>query len=337
MKDIITVVVPVYNAEKWLNRCIKSICEQTYKNLDIILVDDGSKDLSAKICDEYENLDSRIRVFHKKNEGVSAARNDGIRYARGKYLVFIDSDDYIEKDYCSKLYETQMKYRDAWILCGFNSTKAGRKENIKNLYDVDGGISILSKKDVVKIISKWLFGMPWNKLFFVEELRGKEIFMIKDLSLAEDMLFNLEYVDKVVKDKIIIINEGLYNYEVQESGSLDSKYCPNKLEIMRCVNARLYGFCKKNENENMDDYYALALQNIESAMFNNMKKDNPKSYIDKIIENSKIMKSEEYQKFLLESGRKFSLVRRILCKMGNFFVFYIFIKIFNFYQNLRNT
>ena len=106
MKPEISIIVPVYNVEKYLVQCLNSICNQTYKNLQIILVDDGSEDLSGKICDEYQEKDKRIHVIHKKNEGLSEARNVGVQMAMGKYVGFVDSDDWIELD----MYEILWKW-----------------------------------------------------------------------------------------------------------------------------------------------------------------------------------------------------------------------------------
>lgn len=118
MKNLITVVVPIYNVEKYIHRCIDSIINQTYKDLEIILIDDDSPDNCPKICDEYVKKDDRIRVIHKKNGGLSDARNTGIKNAHGKYITFIDSDDWIPKDSIRILYEYLLK-NDADIASGF--------------------------------------------------------------------------------------------------------------------------------------------------------------------------------------------------------------------------
>ena len=104
MKDLITIVVPVYKVEQYLDKCVNSIINQTYKNLEIILVDDGSPDNCGKMCDEYAKNDNRIVVIHKENGGLSDARNAGIEIAKGKYISFIDSDDYVTEDYVEFLY-----------------------------------------------------------------------------------------------------------------------------------------------------------------------------------------------------------------------------------------
>ncbi len=112
--ELITIVVPVYNVEKYLDRCIRSIQAQTYKNLEIILIDDGSEDQCGEICDQYAESDERITVIHKENGGLSSARNAGIDIAAGCYIGFVDSDDYIHPDMYGILYDS-MKRNDADI------------------------------------------------------------------------------------------------------------------------------------------------------------------------------------------------------------------------------
>ncbi len=118
-QELISVIVPVYNVEKYLRRCIDSIINQTYKNLEIILVDDGSPDSSGAICDEYAKKDSRIKVIHKENSGLSGARNAGIDAATGEYISFIDSDDYVNKDFCMILYKNIKADNSDICICGF--------------------------------------------------------------------------------------------------------------------------------------------------------------------------------------------------------------------------
>jgi glycosyltransferase involved in cell wall biosynthesis len=106
-KPTISIIVPVYNTEKYLRRCLDSIVAQTFKDYECIIVDDGSTDGSAAICDEYEKKDSRFKVLHKENEGVSAARNVGIEYAEGEFITFVDSDDYLSSVYLRDLYDNK--------------------------------------------------------------------------------------------------------------------------------------------------------------------------------------------------------------------------------------
>lgn len=117
MNELITVVLPIYNVSAYLKRCIESVIHQTYENLDIILVDDGSTDDSGIICDEYASIDSRITVVHKENGGLSDARNKGIELAKGQFITFIDSDDYIDDDYVEYLYNLIKRYNTRMSIC----------------------------------------------------------------------------------------------------------------------------------------------------------------------------------------------------------------------------
>ncbi len=134
MEDLITVIVPVFKVEKYLEKCVKSICCQTYKNLEIILVDDGSPDNCGKMCDKYAKSDKRIKVIHKENGGLSDARNAGIKMATGKYIAFVDSDDYVSNDYIEYMYKILKKENTKISICELqivwkNTTIENNKEN----------------------------------------------------------------------------------------------------------------------------------------------------------------------------------------------------------------
>lgn len=130
--ELISVVVPVYNVEKYLERCVVSIVNQTYTNLEIVLVDDGSTDQSGFICDELKNQDDRIKVVHKLNEGLGLTRNRGVREARGDYICFIDSDDYIDKQYIETIYFDLKKHAADVCYCGHTKDIDGKYEIRKN-------------------------------------------------------------------------------------------------------------------------------------------------------------------------------------------------------------
>ena len=123
-KGVVSVVLPIYNVEKYLNRCIKSVINQSYKNLEIILVDDGSPDNCPTLCDEWAKKDNRIKVIHKKNAGLGYARNTGIENATGEYICFFDSDDYIALDTIEKAYSLAVQEKSDMVVFGFCNVKA---------------------------------------------------------------------------------------------------------------------------------------------------------------------------------------------------------------------
>ena len=162
-KDLISVIVPVYKVEKYLEKCIESVLKQTYTNLQIILVDDGSPDNCGKICDEYAKKDSRIEVIHKINGGLSDARNVGINRANGRYIGFVDSDDYIKEDMYEKLINLIKEYDADISICNLYDVIDG-KEYVRNK---DNGIHEYSRIDILKeiLLDKNIQSYAWNKLY----------------------------------------------------------------------------------------------------------------------------------------------------------------------------
>lgn len=161
--DLISIIIPVYKVEKYLEKCIESVLKQTYTNLQIILVDDGSPDNCGKICDEYAKKDPRIEVIHKVNGGLSDARNVGIAKAKGKYIGFVDSDDYIKEDMYEILINLIKEYDADVSICNLYDVIDG-KEYIRNNED---GIQEYSRLEILKevLLDKNIQSYAWNKLY----------------------------------------------------------------------------------------------------------------------------------------------------------------------------
>ena len=162
-KDLISVIVPVYKVEKYLEKCIESIIKQTHTNLQIILVNDGSPDNCGKICDEYAKKDSRIEVIHKINGGLSDARNVGINRANGRYIGFVDSDDYIKEDMYEKLINLIKEYDADISICNLYDVIDGKKYVRNN----ENGIQEYSRLEILKevLLDKNIQSYAWNKLY----------------------------------------------------------------------------------------------------------------------------------------------------------------------------
>lgn len=162
-KALISIIIPVYKVEKYLEKCIQSVINQTYENLQIILVDDGSPDNCGKICDEYAKKDHRIEVIHKSNGGLSDARNKGLEIAKGEYIGFVDSDDYIEADMYEVLYNLLKQYNADVSICNFYTVSQG-KIAIKN---VDSGIKEYTRIEILKeiLLDNNIQSYAWNKLY----------------------------------------------------------------------------------------------------------------------------------------------------------------------------
>lgn len=201
----ISVIIPVYKVEEYLPRCLDSIISQTYKNLEIILVDDGSPDKCGKICDEYAERDERIRVIHKENGGVAKARNTGLDAATGDYVGFVDSDDWIENDMYELLMKNALSYDADISMCGeriYEEEKCvtSRKNKKTEVLDRTG-----TKKRVVVGGS---MGLIWNKLIRRSVLKNIRFDIKYDCS--EDLLFMYEVIKNI--DKTVMTNTPKYNY-----------------------------------------------------------------------------------------------------------------------------
>lgn len=223
---MISIIVPVYNSEKSLRRCIDSILAQTCQELQVILVEDGSKDNSKQICEEYAERDSRVLFVHKANEGVSMARNKGIELAKGSYIQFVDSDDYIAPDMCEKMLHAVEKSGADLAVCGFHHLYAGRdivRVPKEPEICLKSGFSV----SFLRMYEAGFINMPWNKLFRAEKV--KEGFK-KGLSLGEDLLFNLSYLRRI--EKLAVVKEPFYFYiQEKNQNTLSSKRREDKLQI----------------------------------------------------------------------------------------------------------
>lgn len=209
---MVSVIVPVYNAEKNLEKCIMSILNQSYQKLELILINDGSKDSSGKICKKYTEHDKRIRYIERENKGASATRNEGISLALGQYIQFVDSDDYIEKNMVEALVNRIEETDADMVMCGY--TEVFPDKNDVRLPEIDRTIEMAELgTEYPNIFEKFLLNSPCNKLYKKEKLSEK---FPEDLSLGEDLIFNLHNLENV--KKISFIKESFYNYIIgQES------------------------------------------------------------------------------------------------------------------------
>lgn len=201
----ISVIVPIYNVEPYLEKCINSILNQTYKDFELILVDDGSPDNCPAICDEYAKKDNRITVIHKQNGGVSSARNEGIKIAKGEFIWFVDSDDYIETNALE-------------ILSGYI------EKSPSDLYIFEQGLS--GKFDIDNLNNlfyehyfKYHFGFaPWNKIYKNSILQSSSLFFDTEETVGEDLLFNVNYYTKI--NSLKFLDEKLYHYVIRENSAM---------------------------------------------------------------------------------------------------------------------
>ena len=221
--EMVSVIIPIYNTQKYLKRCMDSVIEQTYQNIEIILIDDGSSDNSLEICKKYQENDKRVYIISGKNCGVSHARNLGIDKAKGKYLYFVDSDDYLEKEAIEKmLIEYKMRNNQLVI--------AGYKEIENNLVkEKNWGKQEITNERAKELVlhENGVGGYLWNKLFVASLIKKNDIKFQEDISVWEDVLFVMQYLNQC--DNVIIINDCIYAYCRREGSAVEHSLYNNKL------------------------------------------------------------------------------------------------------------
>lgn len=225
MNSLVSIIVPVYNCEKYMEVCIDSILIQSYYNIEVIIIDDGSTDNTYKIIKEYINKDKRIKYFKQENSGPSVARNRGIEKANGEYLIFIDSDDFIEKIYVEKLVN-EIKGKNFDIVCCGYIDKS--KYGIVKLNDFWINKYELNKQEFLSCVCKGIGGVLWSKIFRKDIIIENKIRMNPKIFMSEDLIFILEYCKYI--NRIGVINECLYHYNRLNYSSISSNIDINYLE-----------------------------------------------------------------------------------------------------------
>jgi len=213
----VSIIVPVYNAQKYLDKCIKSIINQTYRNCEIILINDGSTDNSLNICMEYEKKHSNIMIINQENGGPSIARNNGIKNASGKYLVFVDSDDEIQNNMIEKMVANLEKNQVDLVVAGVKKIFY-KNSQIAQIKEIKYQKTLLNDFDEIvnyfwPIFDKNGFNALWNKIYKLDIIKKNNIRLDNSLNMGEDYLFNLNYI--VNAKKVLISDEILYNYKIE--------------------------------------------------------------------------------------------------------------------------
>lgn len=230
----VSVIIPVYKVEKYLIRCINSIIGQTYKNIEIILIDDGSPDRCPIICDEYSKKDERIKVIHKKNGGLSSARNKGVDLSSGEYITFIDSDDFISEFYIEYLLKAVIENNSLMSCC-----QDIRFGNEKNLYDSLGNKNnkfnyyIMTKNDFFSEMLELNSDLrtAWGKMFHASLF--KKYNFDETFYFAEDMKIIHRLVNEC--NNIVKVNNVLYYYSQESESLVRSKFRYEKLQMLECA------------------------------------------------------------------------------------------------------
>lgn len=311
MKPKVSIIIPIYNVESYLRESINSILQQKYQNYEIIAIDDGSTDGSSRILDEYDD-NEKIKIVHKKNEGVSIARNLGINMAKGEYIAFIDADDSIEDEFLTKMVENIENY-DMTVCC--------YREHFVNC-DIDhkyvNKSTILDNKEAISEIhnKSYYGGYLWNKLFKRKIIMENNIQFSDGVIMYEDVWFVSQYL--IYCSKIIIIPDILYNYRMRNSSAVWNKN--NNEESMIFVYKKLLNLFEKNNIDTTLIYYRI-LCFLYSSKRKNIELDfNSKKVFRDLVRCKKIKKSDKI-KLLIYKYAYFIYVKYMNTKKGKNILF----------------
>lgn len=305
---LVSIIVPVYKVETELGRCIQSILCQTYKNLEIILVDDGSPDNCPELCDRYAKIDSRIRVIHKKNGGLSDARNAGLDIAKGKFLSFIDSDDWVSENFIECLVRNIVETDSDIAICGYAMVhENGRQRH----YGTKESREILEHEQAISALFGQLkFGcMICTKIYRAELFEGIRFPKGK---IYEDIAVSLPLFDR--SKRCVIINDKLYNYFQRKGSIVNSKFDERKLDMLEYVQNMIdysYRHGHKYDIE-AEAFYLKALMANYLQVYNDNNLENKKKWgvylKNEIKKHKKFIWNNEY----IEKVRQYVLYA-ILC------------------------
>lgn len=286
--DKISIIVPVYNIQEYLEKCVKSIVKQTYKNLEILLVDDGATDNSGIICNDFALKDDRIKVIHKKNGGLSSARNEGIKHATGKYICFVDGDDFIREDYCEVLYNALIETKSDVSAVSYKEIKNSKtriyNSAARSKKDFDDKLTVYNRNETIIQFLHWKnFRIAWNKLYKTKIL--KDIWF-KEGATFEDMYFNYKVLSR--SKRVAYVNSPCYNY-IRRDGSISTTYSEKNLnDFADAILDVFYGVKENFPKLAKHNYYAL-LQWLTSLSLKYMSANEK---YPKVIKKSNIIFSE---------------------------------------------
>lgn len=282
-KVMVSVIIPIYNVEDYLRDCLDSILAQTYEDFEAILVDDGSTDSSGNICDAYAEKEPRIKVIHKKNGGLSSARNAGIDIAKGEFIAFVDSDDAVHPDYLNTMVELAEKHSSDLVACGFVTGEACVWEESDDALDIRIGREILNRvndNDVVVTVA-------WNKLYsrkFFDEykLRYPEGKIHEDMFLTPQILYR--------SNKMVITDQKLYFYRQRPNSIMTAKFSLKQLDILEAIEFRIDFFKANGYKELTYTEYENYIRKLRQ-LYLKMKKSDAEKYSEELKQIQKKAKS----------------------------------------------
>lgn len=333
MSSKVSVVLPVYNCEKHLDNCIKSILNQSYTNIEIIIINDGSTDRSELIINKFKETDSRIIYYSQINKGPSEARNIGISNSTGRYVVFVDSDDTIAPRYIESLVENIICSKSDLVCCGYKEIS---NIGLSNFSDFNYLSENSSLKSFVEMVCEGTGGVLWSKIFKNEIIEKNNLKMDKQLYMCEDLVFVLQYA--TFCDSFYYINQYLYNYNRLNQMSITSnfprKYIKNFLLVNRYIELllnkmnfeknKIEGIILKRNRDFILNFIEHQCKNIRKIGFGNTIKNINYILSFELINNNSVIQKDIYKPHIYLIKRKkviliisYSLYLNFLRKIKN--------------------
>lgn len=263
MSDLVSVIVPVYNAERYIDKCIESIIEQTYKNIEVILIDDGSTDNSKKNIEKYMIEDERLKYFYQDNSGPSVARNRGISEANGKFIIFIDSDDWIDPNMFKEMLDEMNNKKCDLVLCDF--VLETEEKSIYNKIMQEHDINVVGLKK--RLINGETINSQCHRVYRKDIIVNNNLKFNEKLKVGEDQIFNMEYINHI--NNVSYIEKGFYHYRMV-SGSTCRKVHENQLmmlEYQQSIRNNIINMWKDDVCEYRYESAKWFLQNIASYCY----------------------------------------------------------------------
>lgn len=247
ISELVSIIVPVHNSENFIGRCLDSIINQTYNKIEIIIINDGSKDNSLQLINEYIKKDKRIKVYSQKNQGPSVARNTGLNKSKGKYIMFVDADDYIDKKMVECMIAEIDNEKSTLVLCD-NSEIWLDKIDKRKVFD--GESRKLTKNTIIKAIASGKAGLVCGKLFSKSIIDKYQVIFDKDINMCEDQIFFLEICRYC--ELFRYVQKSLYFYDRRNENSITIKYKENAMDNQINVISKIEEMLNKSDLSNSD-------------------------------------------------------------------------------------
>ncbi len=322
MSNKVSIIIPCFNIELHISKCVDSILQQTYQDFELLLIDDGSADNTLKVCREYEEKDSRIKVFTHSNKGVSYTRNRGIKLAQNELLLFIDGDDFIKEDYIERLVKGYEE--GAWTICGMINVRAGVEKENENFYRLLNQFPerVINKEEFLYLLKFYSYSSPCARIYSKSIIAENKIVFPEDISYQEDLIFNMEYSKYI--ERVYLLDYFGYYY-IEHSVSSTGRYHQNFNHI-----DLLYKELKKYVNSESDKaiLQEFILQTCLRKIANIFHPNSPRIKKHKLKELKEMFDSE-YFKFSKTNTDKLSInyLLKIILKGKSVSLTYFYFKL----------